>query len=172
MRGPVKKRRQSAQPPGPRTGQTRMRAGHWVPPGRRGQAAVSGHPSHSRGSAGPRVKSSPVWAKHPAPETVPRHVRRWASSCGVTAEVKPTSSSEKGRRKESLGDGQAAVGQGQGDDEQVFQKGQRLSDKEHREGEELVTPRSMNQPHPRPRSRGVRSAGSVCSLRAELLVWF
>lgn len=86
--------------------------------------------------------------------------------------MKPTSSSEKGGKKESLADGPAAVSQGQGDDEQVFQKGQRLSDKEHREGEELVTPRSMNQPHPRPRSEGVRSAGSVCSLRAELLVWF
>ena len=93
----------------------------------------------------------PFWAKHPAPGTVPRPVRQWASSCGVTAEVKPTSSSEKGRRKECLADGPAAVGQGQGDDEQVFQKGQRLSDKEHREGEELVTPRSMNRPHPRPR---------------------
>ena len=78
-------------------------------------------------------------------------MRRRACSCGVTAEVKPTSGNEKGRRKESLADGQAAVGQGHGDDEQVFWKGQRLSDKEHHEGEELVTPRSMNlTPHPGP----------------------
>ena len=104
----------------------------------------------------------PFWAKHPAPGTVPRPVRQWASSCGVTAEVKPTSSSEKGRRKECLADGPAAVGQGQGDDEQVFQKGQRLSDKEHREWEELVTPRSMNRPHPRPRPGG---GGPLCWFR-------
>lgn len=88
-------------------------------------------------------------------------MRKWAGSCGVTADVKPTSSSEEGRRKESLVDGLAAVSQSQGDDEQVFRKGQRLSDKEHREREELATPRSTNRPHPGP-FRGVRSAGSVC----------
>lgn len=65
--------------------------------------------------------------------------------------MKPTSGNEKGCRKESLADGQAVVGQGQGDDEQVFRKGQCLSDKEHHEVEELVTPRSMNRtPHPGP----------------------
>ena len=98
--------------------------------------------------------------KHPARGTVPRPLRRWACSCGVTAEVKPTSGNEKGRRKESLADGQAVVGQGHGDDEQVFWKGQRLSDKEHREGEELVTPRSMNlTPHP-----GLAWGGPLCRL--------
>ncbi|KAI4534936.1 hypothetical protein MG293_015796 [Ovis ammon polii] len=101
----------------------RMRMGRWVPPRWHGQAAVRGHPHHSRGSAGPRVKSSPVWVKHPAQGTVPRPVRRWACSCGVTAEGKPTSSSEEGRRKESLADGPAVVSQSQGDDEQVFRKG-------------------------------------------------
>lgn len=99
-------------------------------------------------------------------------MKRWAGSCGVTAGVKPTSGNEKGCRKESLADGQAVVGQGQGDDEQVFRKGQCLSDKEHHEVEELVTPRSMNRtPHPGP-AWGVLSAGCVCGPRSERLVWF
>lgn len=86
--------------------------------------------------------------------------------------MKPTSGNEKGRKKESLADGQAVVGQGQGDDKQVFRKGQRLSGKEHRKGKELVTPRSMNRtPHPGP-AWGVRSAGCVCGPRSERLVWF